>query len=80
MALVHERMAPCHQPNTAALAKVMRNAGMGAATLWSTMSANDTATAQGPKERISSATAAVSPLESRAKTEFTPSRTAGTLT
>ena len=38
MALDQERMAPCHQPKMAALAKVMRKAGRGAITEENTIS------------------------------------------
>lgn len=45
MELVHDRMAPCHQPKRLALAMVMRNAGSGAAMDWKTISRNDTTAA-----------------------------------
>ena len=45
MALDHERMAPCHQPKRFALAKVMRNAGSGAATDWNTIRQNESTAA-----------------------------------
>jgi hypothetical protein len=32
IALLQERIAPCHQPNTAAFANVIKNAGNGAIT------------------------------------------------
>ena len=37
MALDQDRMAPCHQPKMAALDRVMRKAGSGAATDENTM-------------------------------------------
>jgi hypothetical protein len=33
IALLQERIAPCHQPNTAAFANVIKNAGNGASIL-----------------------------------------------
>ena len=50
--LVQEMIAPCHQPKTAALAKVNKNAGNGAIKDWNIISKKDTNTAQTPKERI----------------------------
>jgi hypothetical protein len=41
IALDHERIAPFHQPNIAALAKVIRKAGSGAATDWNTIRKKD---------------------------------------
>ena len=52
MALVQERIAPFHQPNIAAFANVMRNAGSGAATDWNTIRPKEIAAAYGPYERI----------------------------
>ena len=48
MALDQDSMAPCHQPNIAAFAKVIRNAGRGAATDENTIRKKDMAMAYGP--------------------------------
>ena len=57
MAEDHDRMAPCHHPNTAALANVIRNAGMGAAMLCRIMRKNDTAAAKAGERKNDTAAA-----------------------
>ena len=48
MALDQDSIAPCHQPNIAAFAKVIRNAGRGAATDENTIRKKDMTMAYGP--------------------------------
>ena len=45
IALLQERMAPCHQPKIAALENVIRKAGRGATTEENTINAKETAIA-----------------------------------
>ena len=57
MALDQDRMAPCHQPKMAALDRVIRKAGSGAATDENTIRKKENTMAQAPKDRMYSTTA-----------------------
>ena len=52
MALDQDRIAPCHQPKIAALAKVIKKAGRGATTEENTIRAKEMTAAVAPYERI----------------------------